>query len=100
MSYNAGNPQVVVVNPKSMAVAYILWFLLGHFGAHKFYLGQVGMGVFYLCLGVVGWATSWLLIGFIPLGLLWLLMIIDIFLIPGRVQALNRRALGYYGQYR
>lgn len=40
---------------KSPVVAALLAFFLGGLGAHKFYLGQVGMGVFYLCF-------SWTLI--------------------------------------
>ncbi len=33
---------------KSKAVALILWFFLGAFGAHRFYLGKTGTGV--LCI--------------------------------------------------
>jgi TM2 domain-containing membrane protein YozV len=33
---------------KSRVVAGILGILLGNFGAHKFYLGQIGMGILYL----------------------------------------------------
>jgi len=43
---------------KSKSTAYILWFFLGIFGAHKFYLNKVGMGVLYLFTGGIfgiGW---------------------------------------------
>jgi len=43
---------------KSKGVAYLLWFFLGVFGAHKFYLGKVGMGILYLfTFGIfgIGW---------------------------------------------
>jgi TM2 domain-containing membrane protein YozV len=43
---------------KSKTTAYLLWFFLGVFGAHKFYLGRVGMGILYLCTGGIfgiGW---------------------------------------------
>jgi TM2 domain-containing membrane protein YozV len=33
---------------KSRVVAGILGILLGNFGAHKFYLGKIGMGILYL----------------------------------------------------
>ncbi|OIH85489.1 hypothetical protein BLJ79_09615 [Arthrobacter sp. UCD-GKA] len=84
---------MVLVNSKSTGVAYVLWFFLGQLGIHKFYLNQTGMGVLYLVLGVVGWATTFLFVGFLILGVLWLLMIVDLFLIPGRVNQLNSRAM-------
>ena len=37
------------VGKKDKIVAGILAILLGSFGAHKFYLGETGMGVLYLC---------------------------------------------------
>ena len=33
---------------KSKTTAYLLWFFLGVFGVHKFYLGKIGMGILYL----------------------------------------------------
>lgn len=56
-------------------MAYLLWLLLGPFGAYRFYLGQTGWGIFYvLTFGVflVGW-------------------LIDFFMIPAYVQAYNHR---------
>ena len=46
------------MDQKSKDVAYLLWFFLGVFGAHKFYLGQIGIGVVYLFAGglfLIGW---------------------------------------------
>lgn len=98
MSNNYGQvpPQHVVVHSaKESWLAYVLWFLLGTLGAHKFYLKQNGMGFLYLALGVAGWATSWILIGFLFLIPLWIMMIIDLFTIPGRVRTVNNRILGH-----
>lgn len=40
---------------KSKGTAYLLWFFLGIFGAHCFYLGKVGKGILYLfTLGLGG----------------------------------------------
>ena len=46
---------------KSRWVAFFLCFLLGYLGAHKFYVGKVGMGILYLLtfgLGGIGWAID------------------------------------------
>jgi TM2 domain-containing membrane protein YozV len=43
---------------KSKLTAYLLWFFLGFFGVHKFYLKKVGMGILYIFtagLGGIGW---------------------------------------------
>ncbi len=43
---------------KELVVAYLLWFFLGFYGVHKFYLGRTGIGVFYLFTGggfLIGW---------------------------------------------
>ncbi len=67
--------QDAAVEYKRMSVAYLLWFLLGPFGGHRFYLGQIGWGVFYVC------TTGFFLIG-------WL---VDLFMIPEYVRSYNRR---------
>ena len=45
---------VTGINPswpiKSKVAAGILGILLGGIGAHKFYLGKIGMGILYVCL--------------------------------------------------
>ncbi len=67
----------------SMVVAYLFWFFLGFFSAHRFYLGRTGS------------AIAQLLLNFMIIGLFWTL--IDVFLIPGMVrarQAAMRRELG------
>ena len=42
------NGFVSAQNGKSRVIAALLAFFLGGFGVHKFYLGQVGMGIVYL----------------------------------------------------
>ena len=73
-------------------LAYVLWFFLGIFSAHRFYLGRPGTAILQIC-------SYFILIGFV-----WLL--IDIFLIPGMVrenqsalrQRLRNEALAAHGQ--
>ena len=58
---------------KSKSTAYLLWFFLGGFGAHKFYLGKTGMGILYLfTFGIFG--IGWL---------------IDLFTLGGQVDTYN-----------
>jgi TM2 domain-containing membrane protein YozV len=51
---------------KSKLLAYILWFFLGFFSMHRFYLGKVGSGILYLItfqLFGVGWLIDALRLG-------------------------------------
>ncbi|MFY2824746.1 TM2 domain-containing protein [Ruegeria sp. MALMAid1280] len=70
---------------KSTAVAYLLWFFLGGFGAHRFYLGRTGTAITMLILFIVGWATAAFLVGIALLIPLAIWMIVDAFLIPGMI---------------
>ena len=58
---------------KSKGIAYLLWFFLGFFSAHRFYLGKVGSGILYLLTGQL-------------LGIGW---IIDLFILGGIVDKYN-----------
>ena len=73
-------------NRKSTGVSYLLWFFLGSFGAHRFYLGQTGTAVVQLLLLLLGWLP--LFVGWIILGV-WLF--VDLFLIPGIARDENMR---------
>ena len=55
-----------------MVLAYVFWFFLGFFSAHRFYLGRNGS------------AIAQLILNFLIIGLIWTL--IDVFLIPGMVR--------------
>jgi TM2 domain-containing membrane protein YozV len=54
-------------------VAYLFWFFLGIFSAHRFYLGRPGTAILQI--------LSYLVL----IGFLWLL--VDAFLIPGMVRS-------------
>ncbi|EFO64976.1 Hypothetical protein GLP15_5234 [Giardia lamblia P15] len=59
---------------KSIGTTYILWFFLGLFGAHRFYLRR--------------WPTAivWLLTG----GIFWIGWLVDLFLNPRMVDSYNK----------
>lgn len=62
-------------NKKDKVVAGILGILLGAFGAHKFYLGETGLGILYLCFF---WTAIPSIIGLIE-GIIYLVQTDDEF---------------------
>ena len=78
-------------NKKSVGVSYLLWFFLGAFGGHRFYLGQTGTAITQLALTIVGWSTVWIVIGFVPLAIVGVWVLVDAFLIPGIARDQNMR---------
>lgn len=68
---------------KSTAVAYVLWFFLSGFGAHRFYAGKIGSAVVMMLLFWIGAFTAVFFVGLLLLGVFGIWWIIDGFLIPG-----------------
>lgn len=68
-------------NKKSKTIAYLLWLFVGCWGGHRFYAGDIGLGVGM----IVVWLIS-LFLFFIPIGI-W--VIVDAFLIGKRIDDLN-----------
>lgn len=64
---------------KNMVVAYVLWYFLGMFGAHRFYMGRTGSAVAQLVLSVT-------IIGTIVTGIWWF---VDAFLVHTWVKEHN-----------
>ncbi|MBD3679210.1 MAG: TM2 domain-containing protein [Rhodobacteraceae bacterium] len=71
---------------KSAGLAYFLWFFLGGFAAHRFYLGQTGTAVAQLVLFWGGMLLAGLLIGIPMLIAFTIWWIVDAFLIGGLVR--------------
>lgn len=78
---------------RSVLVAYLLWFFLGYFGVHRFYLGRVGSGLAMLALFGLSWALTFLLVGYAGLLLIGLWWLIDLLLIPGMTARYNQRVI-------
>jgi TM2 domain-containing membrane protein YozV len=74
-------------NKKTALVAYILWFFLGLFGAHNFYLKRIGVAVAQLILSLT-------IVGML-ITFFWVL--VDAFLIPGWVRNQNNLLLAQLG---
>src|SRR5690349_7971161 len=61
-----------------LLITILLWFFLGHFGAHRFYLGYTSTAVTMLLLEVVGFATICILVGYFFLLAVAVWWIIDL----------------------
>jgi TM2 domain-containing membrane protein YozV len=68
---------------KSKGMAYLLWFFLGAFGGHRFYVGDIGIAIGMILVWIIGWFTF-----FIPTTI-W--FIIDAFLLSKRVDKYNEQ---------
>ncbi|MGB6408256.1 MAG: TM2 domain-containing protein [Planococcus donghaensis] len=68
--------QEMEAKSKKPLIAYLLWFFLGSFGGHRFYLGNTVMGV---CMLLFGWMT------------LFIWPLVDVFFIGGRIRAVNEQ---------
>ncbi|RUS46110.1 TM2 domain-containing protein [Cohnella sp. AR92] len=66
---------------KNMVVAYILWYFLGYFGGHRFYMKKTGSAIAMLILSIT-------LIGMIATFIWW---IVDAFLLHNWVKEHNRQ---------
>ena len=86
--------RLVVIAEKSVTTAYVLWFFLGVFSVHRFYLGHSTSGAIQFVMWLVGWG---LLLG-ASMGGIFLLVVWtvwlfgDAFLIPGMARASNEQA--------
>ncbi len=64
---------------KDTFITYLLWFFLGVFGVHQFYMGKIGRGILYL----------------LTAGVFGIMIIWDLFTIPAQVRQVNaQRAAG------
>lgn len=63
--------------PKSISTAYVLLFLLGVLGVHRFYTKRVGTGILYLFT-----------LGFFGVGVL-----VDVFTLATKTDELNKKLI-------
>ncbi|MDO9498472.1 TM2 domain-containing protein [Falsiroseomonas sp.] len=74
---------------KSALLAYLLWFFLGYFGAHRFYLGRIGSGIAMLVIFLVSFPLAYVLIGMLGFLVIFIWWLVDALLIPGIVAQHN-----------
>jgi TM2 domain-containing membrane protein YozV len=74
---------------KTALLAYLLWFFLGYFGAHRFYLGRIGSGIAMLVIFLVSFPLAYVLIGMLGFLVIFIWWLVDALLIPGIVAQHN-----------
>ena len=79
LSADARAIMIFEANKKQASIAYLLWFFVGYFGGHNFYLGRTGVAIAQLILTIT-------IIGLL-ITFFW--HIVDAFLIPGWVRRQN-----------
>ena len=94
--YGAGAAERAHRPQKKVGMAYLLWFFLGGFSAHRFYLGFPISATIQLLLSPIGYVMlmSKTPSGFALTGAAALWLLADAILIPGLVNKANDRARG------
>jgi TM2 domain-containing membrane protein YozV len=85
-------------NKRSVLVAYLLWFFLGWFGAHRLYAGRITSGLTLLVVSMISWALTFVLVGYVGMLVVGLWVLIDAFLIPGMIRDYNARIIASLGR--
>jgi TM2 domain-containing membrane protein YozV len=89
MDVNTRSRMLYDANRKDVVVAYLLWFFLSYFGAHRFYLGRYGSGAAQLGLAVGGLILLVVFVGLFLWAALGIWVLVDAVLIPGMVREHN-----------
>lgn len=77
---------------KDSTAAWLLWFFLGYFGAHQFYLGNNQRGTIYAVVCGLSMVLSLVFIGFIGFLVLFVFWIIDATQLSQKLNEYNARA--------
>ena len=87
------NPNAMMMydaNKKQALIAYVLWFFVGIFGGHRFYLGRTSSALIMLVGTILSFILTFVLIGFLGFFIIGVWALVDAFLIPGMVEQYNR----------
>ncbi|MDD2789894.1 MAG: TM2 domain-containing protein [Sulfurimonas sp.] len=85
------------VQKKNMLIAYLLWWFLGLFGVHRFYMNQP-KALLMLIVGIITFLTLFIGIGVILFIPLWIWWFVDAFFLHKWVTKYNLSLLDTYTQ--
>lgn len=74
---------------KKPVLAWLLWWFLGLFGGHKFYLGEKTAGIVYLVVSIISYILLIVLVGLVGLLVIGVLWIIDAVKLQGKIAEVN-----------
>lgn len=80
---------------KDTTAAWLLWFFLGHWGGHDFYLRRTGSAVGKIVLTGIGVTTVWFLLGVPFLLAVFVWWVVDAATMSGRLQQVNARVYAH-----
>jgi TM2 domain-containing membrane protein YozV len=86
---------------KSSGIAYALWFTLGLFGGHRFYVGRPGTAAIMIAVTFISLlylTVEGMQEGFIGLGIVGIWAVVDAFRLGGWVRAHNEDLLARWRQ--
>ena len=89
MSSDASKMMQYDAQKKSSGTSYVLWFFLGMFGGHRFYLEEKGTAIAMLIITLISFPLMLVVIGFFTIGVTAIWALIDAFLIPGMIKKYN-----------
>ena len=80
---------------KNAIIAYILWWFLGFFGAHRFYMGKSN-AVTMLIITIVSFITMFIVVGYIGIVAMLIWWILDGISLHKWVKAYNLDLINNY----
>lgn len=80
---------------KNPVVAYILWWFLGFFGAHRFYMGKSN-AVTMLVISIVSFLTMVIVVGYIGLIAMFVWWVLDAISLHKWVKIYNLELINNY----
>lgn len=84
-------------NKRSTLIAYLLWFFLGVFGVHRFYLKHTKTGLAQLAITLISIPLAFIGVGLITYFIVGIWLLVDAFLIPGMVRGYNNELISRLG---
>ena len=80
-------------NKKSAGLAYVLWFVFGGLGVHRFYLGRPLSALVMLLITLISIPAMFIGIGLILIWIPTIWWFVDLILIPGMTRDYNLRVI-------